>query len=91
MLTLEEVKNDAAIRTYIQRADESLIASGLYGAQFSPCDHGGADGRLYSRNPEVSARTVEVARIAGYLHDIGIWSTVNLPVRSCEAFRLLVI
>ena len=29
MLTLEEVKNDAAIRTYIQRADESLIALGF--------------------------------------------------------------
>ena len=29
MLTFEDVKNNAAIRTYIQRADESLIALGF--------------------------------------------------------------
>ena len=28
MLTYEDVKNDPAVRTYIQRADESLIALG---------------------------------------------------------------
>ena len=29
LLTFEDVKNNAAIRTYIQRADESLIALGF--------------------------------------------------------------
>ena len=28
MLTYEDVKNDSAVRTYIQRADESLTALG---------------------------------------------------------------
>ena len=28
MLTFEQIKNNATIRTYIQRADESLIALG---------------------------------------------------------------
>lgn len=40
MLTFQEVKRNEAIRTYIQRADESL-APGLYGTQLCPCDLGG--------------------------------------------------
>ena len=71
MLTFEDVKNNAAIRTYLQRADESLIALGFTEHSFAHVTVV-AEGAAYILEtlgyPE---RTVEVAKIAGYLHDIG--------------------
>ena len=71
MLTLEEVKNDAAIRTYIQRADESLIALGFTEHSFPHVTMVAQTAGYILETLGYPARTVEVARIAGYLHDIG--------------------
>ena len=91
MLTLEEVKNDAAIRTYIQRADESLIALGFTEHSFPHVTMGAQTAGYILETLRYPARTVEVARIAGYLHDIG--NLVNRIDHSQSgavmAFRLL--
>ena len=91
MLTLEEVKNDAAIRTYIQRADESLIALGLTEHSFPHVTMVAQTAGYILETLGYPARTVEVARIAGYLHDIG--NLVNRIDHSQSgavmAFRLL--
>ena len=71
MLTLEEVKNDAAIRTYIQRADESMIALGFTEHSFPHVTMVAQTAGYILETLGYPARTVEVARIAGYLHDIG--------------------
>lgn len=91
MLTLEEVKNDAAIRTYIQRADESLIALGFTEHSFHHVTMVAQTAGYILETLRYPARTVEVARIAGYLHDIG--NLVNRIDHSQSgavmAFRLL--
>ena len=91
MLTLEEVKNDAAIRTYIQRADESLIALGFTEHSFPHVTRVAQTAGYSLETLGYPARTVEVARIAGYLHDIG--NLVNRIDHSQSgavmAFRLL--
>ena len=71
MLTYEEVKKNETIRTYIQRADESLIALGYTEHSFAHiCKVAETAGNiLESLGYEESV--VENAKIAGYLHDIG--------------------
>lgn len=91
MLTYEDLRRDENIRLYITRADESLIAQGFTEHSFAHvtrvADTAGEILALMGHD----AHTVELARIAGYLHDIG-----NL-VNRCDhsqsgaliAFRLL--
>ena len=71
MLTFEDVKNNAAIRTYIQRADESLIALGYTEHSFAHVTLVAETAGYILETLGYPARTVEVAKIAGYLHDIG--------------------
>ena len=71
MLTFEEVKNNAAIRTYIQRADESLIALGFTEHSFAHVTVVAETAGYILETLGYPARTVEVAKIAGYRHDIG--------------------
>ena len=72
MLTFEDVKNNAAIRTYIQRADESLIALGFTEHSFAHVTVVAENAGYILRTLGYPERTVELARIAGFLHDIGI-------------------
>lgn len=51
MLTYEDVKNNSAVRIYIQRADESLTALGYTEPQLCPRDGGGGKRRLYPPPP----------------------------------------
>ena len=71
MLTFEDVKNNAAIRTYIQRADESLIALGFTEHSFAHVTVVAETAGYILETLGYLERTVEVAKIAGYLHDIG--------------------
>ena len=71
MLTFEDVKNNAAIRTYIQRADESLIALGFTEHSFAHVTMVAENAAYILETLGYPARTVELARIAGFLHDIG--------------------
>ena len=71
MLTFEDVKNNGAIRTYIQRADESLIALGFTEHSFAHVAMVAENAAYILETLGYPARTVELARIAGFLHDIG--------------------
>ena len=71
MLTFEDVKNNAAIRTYIQRADESLIALGYTEHSFAHVTHVAETAGYILKTLGYPDRTVELVKIAGYLHDIG--------------------
>ncbi len=71
MVTWNDVVNDHAVKTYIKKADESLIALGYTEHSFP---HVGKVAELAGRILETlgfPAREVELAKIAGYLHDIG--------------------
>lgn len=71
MLTFEEVKNNRAIRTYIQRADESLTALGYTEHSFAHVTQVAETAGYILETLGYPARTLELAKIAGYLHDIG--------------------
>ena len=71
MLTFEQVKNNETIRTYIQRADESLIALGFTEHSFAHVTLVAEKAGYILETLGYPARTVEIAKIAGFLHDIG--------------------
>ena len=70
-VTFEQLKQDPEIRAYIQKADETLFAIGYTEHSFAhvvKCAETAADILTHLSFDE---RTVELAKIAGYLHDIG--------------------
>lgn len=71
MLTYEQVTKSEAIRTYIIRADESLIALGFTEHSFAHVVHVAQTAGYILETMGFDDRTVELAKIAGYLHDIG--------------------
>ena len=90
-MTYEQIKRDPAIRTYIVHADASLDALGYTEHSFAHvCQVAETAGKLLETlgYPE---RTVELAKIAGFLHDIG--NLVNRVAHSQSgaimAFRIL--
>ena len=91
MLTFQDVKKNEAIRTYIQRADESLTALGFTEHSFAHVTRVAEKAGYILETLGYPARTVEVAKIAGFLHDIG--NLVNRVEHSQSgavmAFRLL--
>jgi len=71
MLTYDAVKNSEAIKTYIIRADESLAALGYTEHSFAHVVHVAEMAGYILNTLGYDDRTVEIAKIAGYLHDIG--------------------
>ena len=91
MLTFQDVKNNVIIRTYIQRADESLIALGYTEHSFAHVTHVAETAGYILETLGYPARTVEVAKIAAFLHDIGnvVNRTEHSQSGALMAFRLL--
>ena len=91
MLTYEDIRNDPAIRTYIQRADESLGALGYTEHSFANVTVVAENAAYILTTLGYPERTVELAKIAGFLHDIG--NLVNRVDHSQSgavmAFRIL--
>ena len=91
MLTFEQVQNNPAIRTYIQRADESLTALGFTEHSFAHVGMVARNAAYILETLGYPQRTVEVAKIAAFLHDIG--NLVNRADHSQSgavmAFRIL--
>ena len=71
MLTYEQIRTSEAIKTYITRADESLGALGYTEHSFAHVMHVAQTAGYILTTMGHDARTVELAKIAGYLHDIG--------------------
>ena len=71
MLTYADIIKSEAIRTYIIRADESLGALGYTEHSFAHVMHVAETAGYILQTLGYDDRTVEVAKIAGYLHDIG--------------------
>ena len=91
MVTWQDVVNDAAVKTYIQKADESLVALGYTEHSFP---HVGKVARVAGEiltELGFSEREVELAKIAGYLHDIGnvINRADHAQSGAVMAFRIL--
>lgn len=71
MLTFEDIKKNEEIRTYIAKADESLIALGYTEHSFAHVTLVAETAKYILQTLGYPERTIELAQIAGYLHDIG--------------------
>ncbi len=71
MLTYDEVIKNEAIKIYIIRADESLGALGYTKHSFDHVMHVAQMAGYILETLGYDDRTAELAKIAGYLHDIG--------------------
>ena len=91
MITFEDIKRNPRIRTYIQKADESLIALGFTEHSFAHVGLVAKNSQYIMETLGYSAHEVELVKIAAYLHDIG--NLVNRVDHSQSgaviAFRLL--
>lgn len=90
-ITFQEVKNNEAIKTYIQKADESLIALGYTEHSFAHVTKVAETAADILLTCGYSEREAELARIAGYLHDIGnvINRVDHAQSGAVMAFRIL--
>lgn len=90
-MTYEEVRRDHAVNVYISQADASLKALGFTEHSFSHVTRVAEIAGEILQKLGYPERTVELAKIAGYLHDIG--NVVNRVDHSQSgavmAFRLL--
>lgn len=91
MITPEQVKNDPAIRSYIQKADACLSALGYTEHSFAHVGRVASEAKRILLALGKGQRQAELAEIAGYLHDIG--NIVNREEHAQSgaimAFRLL--
>ena len=91
IITYDEIKNNADIRTYITKADQSLIAMGYTEHSFPHVMKVAETAAKILSKLGYSEREQELAKIAGYMHDIG--NLVNRVEHSQSgailAFRIL--
>ena len=90
-MTYEQVRQDAAVKVYIAQADASMEALGFTEHSFAHVSKVAEIAGNILHTLGYPARTVELAKIAGYLHDIG--NVVNRVDHSQSgavmAFRIL--
>ena len=71
MVTFEDIKNNSNIKTYITLADKSLLALGFTEHSFAHVGKVSSNAEYILSTLGADAHTVELAKIAGYMHDIG--------------------
>ena len=90
-MTFEQVKNDAAVRVYIAQADAAMEALEFTEHSFAHVSLSAERAGYILKTLGYPERTVELAKIAGYLHDIG--NIINRSEHSQSgaimAFRIL--
>lgn len=70
-MTFQEIKNNEIINTFIRQADLSLSALGFTEHSFAHVTLVAEKAGYILETLEYPQRTIELAKIAGYLHDIG--------------------
>jgi len=90
-MTYREIRDNQEINTYIRLADQSLSALGFTEHSFAHVTHTAEKAGYILSSLGYPEREVELARIAGYLHDIG--NVINRSAHSQSgatmAFRIL--
>lgn len=71
MLKFEDIKKNDDINTYIKKADESLAALGFTEHNFAHVTKVATDAAYILETLGYSEHDIELAKIAGYMHDIG--------------------
>ncbi|MBC8584723.1 HD domain-containing protein [Youxingia wuxianensis] len=91
MLTFKEIIKNEQIKTYIRKADEALIVLGYTEHSFAHVMKVAVKAGEILKELGYSDREVELAKIAGYMHDIGnvINRTDHAQSGAIMAFRIL--
>ena len=91
MITVEQVRNNPQVRTYIQKADEALAALGYTEHSFAHVGKVAKEAREILLTLGYSPREAELAEIARWLHDIGnvINRVDHAQSGAVMAFRIL--
>ncbi len=71
MITFNDIKNNEAIKTYIIEADKALVALGYTEHSFTHVLKVSNDAARILEYLNYDSHTIELAKIAGYMHDIG--------------------
>ena len=71
MLTYEALRKNQAVRTYIESADQSMEALGYTEHSFAHVSYVAETAGYILKTLGYDERTVELAKMAGFLHDIG--------------------
>ena len=71
MPTFEQIRSDEKIKVYIKKADEALAALGFTEHSFPHVLRVSDIAGNILEDLGYSDREIELARIAGYIHDIG--------------------
>jgi len=71
MIAYKDIKNSREIQTYIKRADETLAALGYTEHAFAHVGKVAEHAQQILKVLGYDDRTAELAKIAGYMHDIG--------------------
>ena len=91
MITLKDIKENEAVKTYITRADESLSALGFTEHSFAHVGRVSYTAGYILKTLGYSEKEIELVQISAYLHDIG--NLVNRVDHSQSgavmAFRIL--
>lgn len=91
MVTYQDIKNNDQIKTYIRKADESLTALGYTEHSFAHVGIVAEKARYILSTLGYPEHQIELAQIAGYMHDIGnvINRVDHAQSGAVMAFRLL--
>lgn len=71
MITYNDIKNNTMIKSYIEAADKSLLALGYTEHSFAHVTKVAEDAAYILTTLGYDNREIELAKIAGFLHDIG--------------------
>ena len=70
-IKFEDVKDDATVCTYSEKADRTLMGMGFTEHSFAHVTHVASVAGKILKELNYSKEDLEIARIAGYMHDIG--------------------
>jgi HD superfamily phosphodiesterase len=91
LITYQDIKSNETVRIYITKADESLIALGFTEHSFAHVTKVSQTAAYILETLGFGERDCELAKIAGFLHDIGnlVNRTDHAQSGALIAFRLL--
>ena len=84
IVSYSEVKHNPTIRCYIDQADKVLAALGYTEHSYAHVTKAAQTASMILTTLGYSAREAELAKIAGYMHDIG--NVVNRIDHRCAAY-----
>ena len=88
-VTYAYIRQNPDIREYIRRADMSLAAIGYTEHSFAHVEKAAHNAAMILETLNYPPRQVELAKIAGFLHDIGKSSTGTTTPKAVQSWHFV--